>query len=126
MYTVTVRSHILIAHSLPGEFFGPAQRLHGATFVIDAEFARAELDAHNVVLDIGLASRVLAEVADSLNYRNLDELEAFDSEITTAEFLARHLHDAVRKRLGEDFDGRLKITLHESHVASASYEGEVF
>lgn len=116
----------MIAHSLPGDFFGPAQGLHGATFVIDAEFARTELDAHNVVLDLGLASRVVGEVADSLNYRNLDEMPGLEAEVTTAEFLARYVHDAVRGRLGVGFHGRLKVSLQESHVASAAYEGEVF
>ncbi|HWS70587.1 MAG TPA: 6-carboxytetrahydropterin synthase [Thermoanaerobaculia bacterium] len=123
MYSVTVRSHIMIAHSLPGEFFGPASKMHGATFVIDAEFRRAELDPHNVVIDIGAASDVLGEIAGSLSYRNLDDDPRFAGKLTTTEFLARFIHDDLARKLGARFDGTIKITLHESHVASASYEG---
>jgi len=121
MYSVTVRSHIMIAHSLPGEFFGPAAAMHGATYVIDAEFRSEALDPHNVVVDIGAATSVLEEVARSLSYKNLDEDERFRGVLTTTEFLARFIHDEVMKRM--DFRGSLKITLHESHVAAASYEG---
>jgi len=129
MYSVTVRDHVMIAHSLKGEVFGPAQNLHGATYVIDAEFKRQELDENNIVIDIGLATRILHEVASQFNYRNLDELEKFQSQITTTEFLAKTIHDEISKRLTENlespFKGTLKITLNESHVASASYEGAV-
>jgi 6-pyruvoyltetrahydropterin/6-carboxytetrahydropterin synthase len=121
MYSVTVRSHIMIAHSLPGDFFGPAAQLHGATYVIDAEFRRAELDAHNVVIDIGAAASALDEVARSLSYRSLDDDPRFAGQLTTTEFLARFVHDELASRL--QFDGTIKVTLHESHVASASYEG---
>jgi 6-pyruvoyltetrahydropterin/6-carboxytetrahydropterin synthase len=123
MYSVTVRSHIMIAHSLPGEFFGPAAKKHGATYVIDAEFRRTELDAHNVVIDIGLALRILDEISGSLSYRDLDDDPRFAGKLTTTEFLARSIHDELRARLGDAFGGTIKITLHESHVAAASYEG---
>ena len=123
MYSVTVRSHIMIAHSLPGEFFGPAAKKHGATYVIDAEFFRGQLDAHNVVIDIGLALRILDEISGSLSYRDLDDDPRFVGKLTTTEFLARFVHDELRTRLGSAFDGTIKITLHESHVASAAYEG---
>lgn len=123
MYSVQVRSHIMIAHSLPGEFFGPAARKHGATYVIDAELRRAELDSHNVVVDIGLALRLLGEIAESLSYHDLDDDPRFAGKLTTTEFLARFVHDELRERLGDAFDGTIRITLHESHVAAASYEG---
>jgi len=113
----------MIAHSLPGEFFGRAQNLHGATFVIDAEFETEALDPHNVVIDIGLATEVLNGAAARINYRNLDEHEALGGAITTAEFLARYLHDEIRAELGSRFRGRLAVTLHESHLASARYRG---
>lgn len=125
MFHVTVRSHVLIAHSLPDEFFGPAAGLHGATYVIDAEFRRAELDAHNTVLDIGQAQRVLDEVAGSISYRNLDDDPRFEGQLTTTEFLARFLHGEIAKRLAGAFAGTLRVTLHESHVAAAGYEAPI-
>lgn len=125
MYSVTVRSHVMIAHSLPKKFFGPAARLHGATYVIDAEFRSPALDEHNVVLDIGMATRVLEEVAASLSYRNLDDDARFGGALTTTEFLARWIHGEVAQHIGAAFHGTLKVTLHESHVASAAYEGPV-
>ena len=123
MYSVQVRSHVMIAHSLPGEFFGPAARKHGATYVIDAELSRAELDEQSVVVDIGLALRLLGEIAESLSYRDLDDDPRFAGKLTTTEFLARFIHDELRERLGGAFDGTIRITLHESHVAAASYDG---
>ncbi|HEX3555390.1 MAG TPA: 6-carboxytetrahydropterin synthase [Thermoanaerobaculia bacterium] len=125
MYSVNVRSHVMIAHSLPAEVFGPAARLHGATYVVDAEFRRAELDAFNVVIDIGLASRVLGEVTAALGYRNLDEDPRFAAALTTTEYLARFLHGEIARRVAADFAGVLKVTLHESHVAWAAFEGPV-
>jgi len=115
----------MIAHSLPRKFFGPAARLHGATYVIDAEFRAPALDEHNVVLDIGAATRVLEEVAASLSYRNLDEDARFDGALTTTEFLARWIHGEIAGHLRASFRGTLKVTLHESHVASAAYEAAV-
>ncbi len=129
MFSVTVRDHMLIAHSLHGEVFGPAQRLHGATYVVDATFRRAGLDADGIVVDIGRAAEVLREVLGELGYRNLDDEAEFAGMNTTTEALARVVADrlAERARAGElgdsarELDG-LVVTLHESHVASASYE----
>ena len=115
----------MIAHSLPGTFFGPAAQLHGATYVIDASFRSETLDEHNVVIDIGMATRVLEEVAASLGYRNLDDDPRFGGALTTTEFLAHWIHGQVASQVGGTFRGTLQITLHESHVASAAYEGPV-
>ena len=132
MYSLTVRDHFMIAHSFRGELFGPAQRLHGATYVVDATFRRAELDSHGLVVDIGKAGAELERILEELDYRNLDEEPAFDGKNTTTEFLARvifdRLADAVRAgRLGEEADGiaRIEVVLGESHVARGGYEGTV-
>ena len=127
MFSVTVRDHMLIAHSLRGEVFGPAQRLHGATYVVDATFRRADLDADGIVVDIGRATEVLREVLGELGYRNLDDEAEFAGMNTTTEALARVIADRLVDRLGEaahDLDG-LVVTLHESHVAWASYERQL-
>jgi 6-pyruvoyl-tetrahydropterin synthase len=132
MYSVTVRDHFMIAHSFTGEIFGPARRLHGATYVVDVEFRRGDLDADGLVVDIGRASDVLRAVLSGLNYRNLDDEAAFRGRNTTTEFLARVVFDKlvaaiVRGDLGTGAHGleSLRVTLHESHVASAAYEGAV-
>ena len=132
MYALEVRDHIMIAHSLPGEFFGPAQGLHGATFIVDVAFFRETLDAHNVVVDIGLASQVLSAVLKSLNYANLDAVPALAGQLTTTEFLCRHIFDemvgAIKAgKLGADAENlaSLRVTLQESHVARAWFEGPV-
>jgi 6-pyruvoyl-tetrahydropterin synthase len=132
MYTVCVRDHFMIAHSFRGEVFGPAQRLHGATYVVDVEFARAALDGDGLVVDIGRASAALRGVLDALNYRNLDEAPEFAGRNTTTEFLARavfdRMHVAIRAgALGETARGlaRMKVTLHESHAAWAAYESDL-
>jgi 6-pyruvoyltetrahydropterin/6-carboxytetrahydropterin synthase len=132
MYTVTVRDHMMIAHSFKGEVFGPAQRLHGATFVVDVEFRRPELDADSIVVDIGRAGDTLKRLLAEINYRNLDEVPAFAGKNTTTEFLARHVFNGIVAAIGAGELGAgasavesLKVTLHESHVASASYEGRV-
>lgn len=132
MYSLNVRDHFMIAHSFEGEVFGPAQRLHGATYVVDATFRRAELDDDGLVVDIGLAARRLGEVLADLNYRNLDEEPAFAGRNTSTEFLARHIFDrlaaAAREgRLGEGARAlaAIRVTLRESHVAWGSYEGPV-
>jgi 6-pyruvoyltetrahydropterin/6-carboxytetrahydropterin synthase len=125
MYTVTVRTHMMIAHSLPDPFFGPAAKMHGATYVIDLEFSSASLNPQNVVIDIGFADEAAREIVGSLNYKNLDELPVFKGVLTTTEFLARHIHDRMAARLAGQFSGGLKVTLHESHVASAGYGGPV-
>ncbi|MEV1287410.1 6-carboxytetrahydropterin synthase [Micromonospora sp. NPDC049679] len=129
MFSVTVRDHIMIAHSFRGEVFGPAQRLHGATFVVDATFRRAELDADNIVVDIGRAAQQLNAVLAQLNYRNLDDEAAFTGINTSTEMLARTIADRIAERvhagdLGEGARGLagIMVTLHESHIAWASYE----
>ena len=124
MFSVTVSDHMMIAHSLRGETFGPAQALHGATYVIDATFRRADLDADGIVVDIGRASEALHAVVSELNYRNLDDEPALAGLNTTTEGLARLIADRLVERLGDaarELDG-LVVALHESHVASASYE----
>ena len=132
MFTVGVRDHVMIAHSFRGEVFGPAQRLHGATFVVDVEFRCAAIDEHGIVVDIGCAHEQLKAALAELNYRNLDELPAFAGRNTTTEFLARYIFGRVRDAIkagrlgpgGENVTG-LKVTLHESHVAWASFEDAV-
>ena len=129
MFSVTIRDHMMIAHSLRGEVFGPAQGLHGATFVVDATFRRATLDVDDIVVDIGRAAEVLRDVLSELGYRNLDDEPEFAGTNTTTEVLARVVADrlAERARAGALGDGAreldgLVVTLHESHVAWASYE----
>jgi 6-pyruvoyltetrahydropterin/6-carboxytetrahydropterin synthase len=132
MYSVTVRDHMMIAHSFRGDVFGPAQRLHGATYVIDVELRRPELDADGIVVDIGRAGDELRKVVADLSYRNLDDESAFAGRNTTTEFLARVVFDrlAAAIRRGALGDGgraieSVRVTLHESHVASASFEGRL-
>lgn len=132
MYTVSVRDHFMIAHSLRGELFGPAQRLHGATYVVDLELQRPRLDSNGVVVDIGLAAQALREVLADLNYRNLDEDPAFAGRNTTTEILAKAIFDRIAERirtggLGEEAHGlaRMRVVLHESHVAWASFAAEL-
>ena len=129
MFTVTVRDHMMIAHSFRGEVFGPAQRLHGATYVVDATFRRGELDANGIVVDIGLAARELNGVLSGLTYRNLDDEPVFAGVNTSTETLARYVADQLAERvhagaLGAGARGLagISVTLHESHIAWASYE----
>ncbi|WP_262285572.1 6-carboxytetrahydropterin synthase [Micromonospora sp. MA102] len=129
MFSVTVRDHMMVAHSFRGEVFGPAQRLHGATFVVDATFRRPELDADGIVVDIGLATEQLKTVLGALTYRNLDDEPDFAGVNTTTEVLARTVADRLAEAvhaglLGEGARGLagITVTLHESHVAWASYE----
>jgi 6-pyruvoyl-tetrahydropterin synthase len=122
MFSVTVRDHMMIAHSFRGEGFGPAQRLHGATYVVDATFRRGTVDADGIVIDIGRASAALRAVIDDLNYRNLDDEADFAGTNTTTEVLARFIANRLADHVrGLGLDG-LVVTLHESHVAWASYE----
>lgn len=132
MFSVEVRDRIMIAHSLPDPFFGPAQHMHGATFVVDVAFYRSKLTAQNVVIDIGAALTVLGETLKPLAYKNLDELPQFAGKLTTTEFLARHIFDEIVSaaqsgRLGEDGRGiaKIRVTLHETDLARATYEGPV-
>ena len=129
MFSLTVRDHVMVAHSFRGEVFGPAQRLHGATFVVDATFRRAELDEDGIVVAIGLATRELQAVLAGLNYRNLDDEPAFAGTNTSTEYLAKVIADRIADRiaagaLGEGARGLdgIAVTLHESHVAWASFE----
>jgi 6-pyruvoyl-tetrahydropterin synthase len=122
VFSVTVRDHMLIAHSLRGEVFGPAQRLHGATYVVDATFRRAALDADGIVVDIGAAADALRAVVGELGYRNLDEEADFAGMNTTTEALARIVADRLADRMSNAGLDGLVVTLHESHVAWASYE----
>ena len=132
MYTLGIRDHVMIAHSFRGEVFGPAQRLHGATYIVDVEFRRPTLDADGIVVDIGLAGEVLKAALGAINYRNLDEEADFAGINTTTEVMARVVFDRMVQaiddgRLGEAARGieSLKVTLHESHIAWASFDGPV-
>jgi 6-pyruvoyl-tetrahydropterin synthase len=129
MYSVTVRDHVMIAHSFRGEVFGPAQRLHGATFVVDATFSGPELDDDGIVVDIGRATEELHDVLSDLNYRNLDDEPSLAGRNSTTEVVARLIADRLADRIATGALGAaarnleaIKVTLHESHVAWASYE----
>jgi 6-pyruvoyl-tetrahydropterin synthase len=129
VFSVTVRDHMMVAHSFRGEVFGPAQRLHGATFVVDATFRRAELDPDGIVLDIGAAAQELAAAVGAYNYRNLDDEAAFAGANTTTEVLAKAIADRLAERIHAGAFGAgargvagIMVTLHESHIAWASYE----
>jgi 6-pyruvoyl-tetrahydropterin synthase len=133
LYTVEVRDHIMIAHSFRGEVFGPAQALHGATFVVDAAFISKEVDKNNIVIDIGRAHDALKAILQPLNYKNLDDVPAFKGVNTTTEFLTRHIYDKLAEdaragKLGRD--GKelkaIRVTISESHVARASYEADLW
>lgn len=132
MYSVSVRDHIMIAHSLKGSVFGPAQQLHGATYVVDVEFRRPGLDAHGIVVDIGLATDVVHKILAGLNYRNLDEEPSFRGRNTTTEMLAREIFDRMAAAIRANELGAgahaiesLRVTLNESHVAAASFDGRL-
>ena len=132
MYSVGVREHVMIAHSFEGEVFGPAQKLHGATFVIDCEFRAEELGPDNIVVDIGRAGSTLKVVCAEISYQNLDDLAMFKGQNTTTEFLARHVFERMRAAAkagelgpGSEAIGSIKVTLWESHIAWAAYEGMV-
>ena len=133
MFAVEVRDHIMIAHSFRGAVFGPAQALHGATFVVDAAFMAETLDANGIVIDIGRAHEALKAALAALNYRNLDDVPALKDVNTTTEFLTKHIYDALAQaarhgKLGRD--GRelaaIRVTLSESHVARAWYEAALW
>jgi 6-pyruvoyl-tetrahydropterin synthase len=132
MFSVEVRDRIMIGHSLPDPFFGPAQNMHGATFVVDVAFFREKMTDKNVVVDIGAALDVLSETLKPLKYQNLDELPQFRGILTTTEFLCKYIFDRIAKAvasgaLGEDGKGlsKIRVTLHETDLARAAYEGPV-
>jgi len=132
MYAVEVRDHIMIAHSLAGAVFGPAQGLHGATYVVDVAFFREALDPDNIVVDIGRATDALKQTLHGLNYANLDDHPAFKGQVTTTEFLSRYIFDRMAEairggQLGEYAGGidRMRVTLNESHIARAWYEAAI-
>lgn len=132
MFSVTVRDHLMVAHSFRGEVFGPAQALHGATFIVDVTLRRPELDPDNLVVDIGAATRELGEVVGELNYRNLDEVPEFAGINTSTEFLAKVVADRLSERIAQGALGAhatgltsMAVTLHESHVAWACHEREL-
>lgn len=133
MFTVEVRDHIMIAHSFRGAVFGPAQALHGATFVIDAAFIAETLDSNGIVIDIGRAHDALKAMLSPLNYRNLDDIPEFKGRNTTTEFLAKHIYDGLANTTRAGDLGRpgrelkaLRITISESHVARAQYEAPLW
>ena len=132
MFSITVRDHMMVAHSFRGAVFGPAQRLHGATFVVDATFRRPDLDGDGIVVDIGLATEQLRDVLGALSYRNLDDEPDFAGVNTSTEFLAKVVADRLAARAGSGALGPgaagltgIAVTLHESHVAWASYERDL-
>lgn len=131
MFAVEVQDHIMIGHSLPAEVFGPAQGMHGATFTVNLTFFTNDIDSHGLVVDIGLASEVLSEVLDPLRYKNLDEMDQFKGKFTTTEFLCKYIFDQVvlevlKGRLEDDSRvEKLRVSLQESYMARAWFEGEV-
>jgi 6-pyruvoyl-tetrahydropterin synthase len=132
LFSVTVRDHIMIAHSFSGDVFGPAQKLHGATFVVDATFKRAELDDDNITVDIGRASEELHAICGALSYRNLDDEKDFAGINTSTEYLAKVIADRLAAKIAEGTFGAgasglsgIAVTLHESHIAWASYERDL-
>jgi 6-pyruvoyl-tetrahydropterin synthase len=132
MYSVLVRDHFMIAHSFNGTVFGPAQRLHGATYIVDVEFRRPDLDPDGIVVDIGRASETLHRILGTVNFQNLDDIAAFKGRNTTTEFMARYVFDAIAQavatgELGPNASAieTVKVMLHESHIAAASYEGRL-
>ena len=131
MYSITVRNNILIAHSLPGEVFGPAQNMHGATYVVDAEFFAKKVNKFNIIMDLGVVTTILAEVLKFYSYKNLDDVDEFKGVITSTEFLAKDIYERICLRLKNDYLDdyhqlhKIKITLTESNVAWASFEQEI-
>ena len=131
MYSITVRNNILIAHSLPGEVFGPAQNMHGATYVVDAEFFAKKVNEYNIIMDLGVVTNILAEVLKFYSYKNLDDIDEFKGIITSTEFLAKDIYERICLRLKNDYLDdyhqlhKIKITLTESNVAWAAFEQEI-
>ena len=131
MYSITVRNNILIAHSLPGEVFGPAQNMHGATYVVDAEFFSENINKYNIIMDLGVVTDILSEVLKFYSYKNLDEIDEFKGIITTTEFLAKDIYNKICTKLKNNYYNdykllhKIKITLTESNIAWASFEQEI-
>ena len=131
MYSITVRNNILIAHSLSGEVFGPAQNMHGATYIVDAEFYAKEVNKYNIIMDLGVVTEILSDVLKFYSYKNLDEIEEFKNTITSTEFLAKDIFDKISSKLQKDYLEdynklhKIKIILTESNVAWASYEQKI-
>ena len=131
MYSITVRNNILIAHSLPGEVFGPAQNMHGATYVVDAEFFAEKVNKYNIIMDLGVVTDILSDVLKFYSYKNLDEVEEFKGIITSTEFLAKDIYNRICAKLKNNYLSdyqslnKLKITLTESNVAWASFEQNI-
>ena len=131
MYSITVRNNILIAHSLPGDVFGPAQNMHGATYIVDAEFFAKKVNEYNIIMDLGVVTTILAEVLKFYSYKNLDDVDEFKGVITSTEFLAKDIHERICLKLKNDYLDdyhqlhKIKITLTESNVAWAAFEQEI-
>ena len=131
MYSIKVRENILIAHSLPGEVFGPAQNMHGATYLVDAEFFTDKLNEYNIIMDLGVVMKILKETLKVYNYKNLDEVVEFKDIITSTEFLAKNICDKILNKLKSDYPNdyrilnKIKISLQESNVAWATYEQQI-
>lgn len=125
MYTLTVRRHAFVAHSLKRDVFGPARNLHGVTLIVDAEFQTPEIDVNNTVIDVVRASKILKDVLSAYHYKNLDDDPALAAVPTTMEFLAKRIHDGIAARTASRFQGHLKVTVRESPETWASYTGEV-
>ncbi len=131
MYSIKVRENILIAHSLPGEVFGPAQNMHGATYLVDAEFFTDKLNKYNIIMDLGVVTTILKDTLKVYNYKNLDEIEEFKNIITSTEFLAKNICDKIINKLKIDYPNdykilkKIKISLQESNVAWATYEQQI-
>jgi 6-pyruvoyltetrahydropterin/6-carboxytetrahydropterin synthase len=122
MYSVRIRDHFMIAHSFDNPVFGPAQSLHGATYVVDVTFYSRSIEPYNTVVGIAFASDILHQVLEKLRYKNLDELPEFRGKLTTTEFMAKHIHDAVKAKVSGQFTGKISVTIGESHIAWASYD----
>ena len=131
MYSITVRNNILIAHSLPGEVFGPAQNMHGATYVVDAEFFAENVNQYNIIMDLGVVTDILSDVLKFYSYKNLDDIDEFKGIITSTEFLAKDIYERICLRLKNDYLDdyhqlhKIKITLTESNIAWAAFEQKI-
>jgi len=124
MYNIKIRDHVMIAHSFKDKTFGPAQKLHGATYIVDVSFFAEELNKHNIVIDISKAQEILKVVLAPLKFQNLDDIDIFNGNLTTSEFMAKYIHDKVKEMCSDFFKGKISVTIGESHLAWATYEGD--